>query len=34
MALYAAKRAGRSQHLFFEQGMQKDEPQVAAQSQA
>jgi diguanylate cyclase (GGDEF)-like protein len=32
MALYAAKRAGRSQHLFFEQGMQKDEPQVAAQS--
>lgn len=25
LALYAAKRAGRSQHLFFEQGMQKDE---------
>lgn len=31
LALYAAKRAGRSQHLFFEQGMQKDEPQTATQ---
>jgi diguanylate cyclase (GGDEF)-like protein len=27
LALYAAKRAGRSQHCFYEQGMQKDEPQ-------
>ncbi|MFC4216309.1 GGDEF domain-containing protein [Pseudophaeobacter arcticus] len=31
LALYAAKRAGRSQHLFFEQGMQKDDPQATTQ---
>lgn len=30
LALYAAKRAGRSQHLFFEQGMQKDDSSTAA----
>lgn len=30
LALYAAKRAGRSRHCFYEQGMQKDEQQAGA----
>ena len=34
LALYAAKRAGRSRHLFFEQGMQKDEVQASSHGAA
>ena len=30
LALYAAKRAGRSQHLFYEEGMQKGDPETVA----